>query len=139
MRRGLGEKARAPQSSKARQWVEVRDWWSHSVLLTNACTNKPPGGKAHPQASGGLTFLVGIDQPQKSRRPFDHHTNHRGRSLLGTSDGSSEEVAIAGLAYGSCTSSSLFKSPGVVDWIKRRMTRRYTSSRHCNRSIFNKV
>ncbi|EKM74293.1 hypothetical protein AGABI1DRAFT_133419 [Agaricus bisporus var. burnettii JB137-S8] len=33
--------ARAPQSSKARQWVEVRDWWSHSMLLTNACAYKP--------------------------------------------------------------------------------------------------
>ncbi|EKM75908.1 hypothetical protein AGABI1DRAFT_109143 [Agaricus bisporus var. burnettii JB137-S8] len=32
----FGDRARAPQSSKARQWVEVRDWWSHSVLLTNA-------------------------------------------------------------------------------------------------------
>ncbi|EKM75904.1 hypothetical protein AGABI1DRAFT_109140 [Agaricus bisporus var. burnettii JB137-S8] len=32
----FGVRARTPQSSKARQWVEVRDWWSHSVLLTNA-------------------------------------------------------------------------------------------------------
>ncbi|KAF7762677.1 hypothetical protein Agabi119p4_9270 [Agaricus bisporus var. burnettii] len=50
----------APQSSKARQWVEVRDWWSHSVLLTHACAYNP-GGKAHPPASGCLTFALAGD------------------------------------------------------------------------------
>ncbi|KAF7762645.1 hypothetical protein Agabi119p4_9238 [Agaricus bisporus var. burnettii] len=46
--------ARVPQSSKACQWVEARDWWSRFLVLTNACEYTP--GHSPPPASGGLTF-----------------------------------------------------------------------------------
>ncbi|EKM75931.1 hypothetical protein AGABI1DRAFT_131829 [Agaricus bisporus var. burnettii JB137-S8] len=38
---GFGDRARAPQSSKARQWVEVREWWFRLMVLANACEYTP--------------------------------------------------------------------------------------------------
>ncbi|XP_006457425.1 hypothetical protein AGABI2DRAFT_123292 [Agaricus bisporus var. bisporus H97] len=96
----FGDRARAPLSSKARQWVEARDWWSHSVLLTNACANKPPGGKVHPPASGGFTFSCRHRptfkcalKPAGVMPAFLTTTQTiEGDFSLGTSGGSSEEV-----------------------------------------------
>ncbi|KAF7762643.1 hypothetical protein Agabi119p4_9236 [Agaricus bisporus var. burnettii] len=49
----FGVRARAPQSSKARQWVELHKY--------------TPGGKVHPQASGGLTLFLSASTNSKSR------------------------------------------------------------------------
>ncbi|XP_006455452.1 hypothetical protein AGABI2DRAFT_121380 [Agaricus bisporus var. bisporus H97] len=129
----FGDRARAPQSSKARQWVEVRDWWSHSVLLTNACTNTPRVAKSIPQRAEVTPFLVGIDQPVRLSLNSPLSLYQRLNALCSKSR--FRGGAVAGLAYGSCISSSLFFiTPGVADWIYKGMTRRYASSRHYTRS-----
>ncbi|KAF7760583.1 hypothetical protein Agabi119p4_11259 [Agaricus bisporus var. burnettii] len=92
----FGDWARAPQSSKARQWVEARDWWSHSVLLTNACTNKPRVAKSTPQRAAVSPILVGIDQPgdTSAARPALHFTvNHLSRTY-------NDQVSFSLLAFG---------------------------------------
>ncbi|EKM75915.1 hypothetical protein AGABI1DRAFT_131813 [Agaricus bisporus var. burnettii JB137-S8] len=118
---------------EARQWVEVRDWWSYSEMLTNAyavslsplsltladvhstiVAQIHPGWQSPPPSERrSHLFLSASTNPSGRVAILTTTQTTEGDFLLGASDGSSEEVAVAGLAG---------------------MTRRYASSRHYTRS-----
>ncbi|EKM75921.1 hypothetical protein AGABI1DRAFT_109154 [Agaricus bisporus var. burnettii JB137-S8] len=94
--------ARVPQSSKARQWVEAREWWFRLMVLANACEYTPGHSPPPSERRSHLFISTSTNAKQRSCRLFVTTTQiTEGDFLLGASDGSSEEVAVAGLVYGS--------------------------------------